>query len=149
MKAEAIIIQRPDHQKPAQRVFFGLVTLAAWAFWFFLWLPLITLFAWAFGVHTTYVEIFRKSTGNGETDLMTLVTLAACCAIVFIAWSVYNRFRFGSKVRRRNARIITPAESAYAMGTTEEAVLSLRDARISTIGFEDSGKLYVAGTRER
>ncbi|TCV93331.1 poly-beta-1,6-N-acetyl-D-glucosamine biosynthesis protein PgaD [Luteibacter rhizovicinus] len=149
MKAEAIIIQRPDHQSPAQRVFFGLATLVAWAFWVFLWLPLITLVAWGFGFRTTYVEMFVQSRGKGGTDLVELLLLAAVCALIVIAWSLYNRFRYGGRVRRRAFRSIQPDETAHAMGTTESAVLAMRDARISTIEFADDGALHVGEIRDR
>jgi len=37
------IIERSDLQSPRQRTLYGALTLAFWAFWFYLWLPVLAL----------------------------------------------------------------------------------------------------------
>ena len=48
------LIERPDLQSPQQRTLYGALTLAFWALWFYLWLPVLALLAWALGFQQAY-----------------------------------------------------------------------------------------------
>ncbi|WP_266157315.1 poly-beta-1,6-N-acetyl-D-glucosamine biosynthesis protein PgaD [Dyella silvatica] len=141
MKAEAIVIQRPERQRPAQRLVFSLLTLLAWVAWSALWLPLITLVAWALGLRNGYVELMLFKHGNGGHDLWMVAMIAAVCTVIVWIWSEYNQLRFGKgQPSRRQGRPIPDARAmAHALKVQQPTALRLRAERRVVLDFLDDG----------
>jgi biofilm PGA synthesis protein PgaD len=139
MKASAIIIQRPERQGNLRRAFFTTITLIAWTFWMYLWLPLVTLVAWTLGLHTTYIELFVLEHGHGGSDLRIVLVAAVVAAAVFMAWSSYNRFRFTGRVRRQSHKVVTAEDSARALGVSSTTATQMRSQQRLVLSFTDSG----------
>jgi biofilm PGA synthesis protein PgaD len=144
MKASAIIIQKPERQGTMRRAFFTAITLIAWTFWMYLWLPLVTFIAWTLGLHTSYVELFVLEHGHGGTDLRIVLFAAVIAAMVFMAWSSYNRVRFTGKIRRRSHPLVTLEESAKALGAALPTVEHMRSQQRVTLSFTEDGHPILA-----
>ncbi|MGO4703749.1 poly-beta-1,6-N-acetyl-D-glucosamine biosynthesis protein PgaD [Dyella sp. 2RAB6] len=137
MKAEAIVIHRPERQHPAHRFLFTTATLMAWMAWVSLWLPLATLIAWALGVRLGYVEMMVREHGHGGQDLAKLLLLAGLCAVVMLAWSSYNYLRFAHLDRRRRSRAVERRAIAVALGVQQDTAAWMQRAPRMVLEFPD------------
>lgn len=137
MKAEAVLINLPQRQHPVRRVLFTTATLMAWVIWTSLWLPLITLVAWLFGVDMGYTQLILKEHSHGAHDLLFMLGLAAVCALVFVAWSFYNRLRYGRLRRRRVTRSVDRASMAGMLGVQPATSRYMRHARRVVLEFPE------------
>lgn len=147
MKAEAIVIQRPERQSAVQKAMFAAVTVVAWLFWAFLWLPLITLGAWAFGLRSAWVQFYvshRLGTGG---DIDVVFVSAVVCAVVFMSWSGYNRARFSGKQKRLGNQPFSVAETAAEIGASTEDAIRIQAHRRAVVSVSDAGFMTVNETR--
>ena len=81
---KTLIIDRPGLQTARQRLLFGSMTIAFWALWIYLWLPILALIGWALGFKIAYYEMVVK---NGYVGLLHLLgfyaTIVLCLGAVF------------------------------------------------------------------
>ena len=147
MKAEAILIQRPERQSAVQKAMFSVVTIIAWLFWAFLWLPLITLGAWAFGVRTAWLQLYVLEPSHKEGDLNVVLIAAFACAIVFSAWAGYNRARFAGKQKRLGNQPVGVEATARAIGASTEDAVSIQAHRRAVVSVSDAGYMTVDEVR--
>lgn len=141
MKAEAILIDRPERQHPARRALFTTATLMAWMAWVSLWLPLATFVAWALGFRVGYVEVIVREHGHGGQDLATLLALAVACALVMATWASYNYLRFAGVDRRRHARSVERRAIAAALGVHQSTAAWMQGAPRMVLEFPDGGQV--------
>lgn len=141
MKAEAILIHRPERQHPARRALFTTATLVAWMAWMALWLPLATLVAWALGLRVGYVEVIVREHGHGGHDLATLLALALACALVMAVWASYNYLRFAGLDRRRQARSVERRAIAAALGVHQATATWMQNAPRMVLEFPEGGQV--------
>lgn len=141
MKAEAIVIHRPERQHPAHRFLFVTATLMAWMAWISLWAPLATLLAWVLGVRLGYVEMMVREHGHGGQDFGTLLLLATLCAVVMLAWSSYNYLRFAHLDRRRRSRAVDRRAIAMALGVRQDTATWMQRAPRMVLEFPDGGEV--------
>lgn len=139
MKAEAIVIQRPERQTGAQKALFGAVTVVLWVFWACLWLPLITLGAWAYGIRDALAQlhIFDPITDGGDINIVLIVAFSS--AAIFTAWSMYNYARFVGKQKRRGNSPVGVAETAATIGASTEDATRLQATRRAVVSVSDEG----------
>jgi biofilm PGA synthesis protein PgaD len=147
MKAEAIMIQRPERQSSVQKAMFGIVTIVAWLFWAFLWLPLITLGAWAFGVRSAWLQLYVLEPSHKEGDLSIVLIAAIICAMVFSAWAGYNRARFGGKQKRRGNSPVGVEATARVIGASTEDAVNIQAHRRAVVSVSDAGFMTVDEVR--
>lgn len=147
MKAEAILIQRPDRQSAAQKAVFAAVTVFAWLFWAFLWLPLVTLGAWAFGLRNAWLQLHVLGPIGDGGDIDVIVVVALFCALLFISWSGYNRVRFAGKQKRRGNNPVGIAQTAFAIGATTEDATRLHAHRRAVVSVSEGGYMTVDDVR--
>lgn len=145
MKAEAILIHRPERQHPARRFFFTTATLMAWMAWASLWLPLVTLVAWALGFHVGYVEMAVREHGHGGQDLAMLLALAAGCGLLMMVWSSYNYLRFAHRDRRQRSRAVERRAIAATLGVQQETAAWMQRAPRMVLEFPDGGEVVHRG----
>jgi biofilm PGA synthesis protein PgaD len=145
MKAESILIRRPDRQRPAQRALFALLTLLAWGVWLSLWLPLITLAAWMAGLRLGYLELVRRQHGvGGWREVALLLAIALACGAIAAAWAGYNFLRFRRARRRRQGRRATREEMALALGVDAATAQRMASARRIVLAFGEGGRVFEA-----
>jgi len=118
------LIERSDLQTPQQRSLYGLLTLAFWAFWFYLWLPVLALLAWSLGVQQAfkYMVVF-----GGYHDVLRLIGMYSLVILLLggglVLWAVYNIVRFRGIERRTDPLPVTPAEIGREFGQDPSAVV--------------------------
>jgi len=118
------LIERSDLQTPQQRSLYGLLTLAFWAFWFYLWLPVLALLAWSLGVQQAfkYMVVF-----GGYHDVLRLIGMYSLVILLLggglVLWAVYNIVRFRGIERRTDPLPVTPAEIGREFGQDPTAVI--------------------------
>ncbi|WP_426284882.1 poly-beta-1,6-N-acetyl-D-glucosamine biosynthesis protein PgaD [Luteibacter sp. E-22] len=147
MKAEAILIQRPERQSTAQKAVFTTVTIFAWLFWVFLWLPLLTLGAWAFGVRSAWLQLHVLGPIGDGGDINVILIVAIACAVVFTSWSGYNHARFAGKQKRRGNKPVGVAETASAIGASVDDAMKMQGHRRSVVSVSDGGYMKVDEVR--
>jgi biofilm PGA synthesis protein PgaD len=147
MKAEAILIQRPERQSSIQKAMFSVVTVIAWLFWAFLWLPLITLGAWAFGVRNAWLQLYVLQPSHKEGDLNVVLIAAIICALIFTTWSGYNRARFSGRQKRRGNDPVGIAATARVIGASTEDAVSIQAHRRAVVSVSDAGYMTVDEVR--
>ena len=147
MKAEAIMIQRPERQSSVQKAMFGVVTIVAWLFWAFLWLPLITLGAWAFGVRSAWLQLYVLEPSHKEGDLSVVLIAAIICAMVFSAWAGYNRARFAGKQKRRGNSPVGVEATAREIGASTEDAVIIQAHRRAVVSVNEAGFMTVDEVR--
>ncbi|MFC5742479.1 poly-beta-1,6-N-acetyl-D-glucosamine biosynthesis protein PgaD [Dyella tabacisoli] len=139
MRAEAIVIQRPHRQRPVQRWLFTVITLLAWLAWSSLWLPLLTLIAWSLGAHSSYVEMVVRKHGQGAHDMLTMVLISLISAALALAWSNYNRLRYGRMKRRTGRHVVDRATMARALHVQQATAVQMGLASCIVLDFLDDG----------
>jgi biofilm PGA synthesis protein PgaD len=147
MKADAIMIQHPERQSSVQKAMFSVITIIAWLFWAFLWLPLITLGAWAFGLRNAWLQLHVLEPVRKGGDINVVLVAAIVCAVVFTAWSGYNRARFSGKQKRRGNRPVGVEATARAIGATTEDAVSIQAHRRAVVSVSDAGYMTVDEVR--
>ena len=147
MKAETIIIQRPERQSSAQKAAFATITVFAWLFWAFLWLPLLTLGAWAFGLRNAWLQLHvLNPIGDGD-DINIILLVAVMCAAIFSSWSGYNHARFAGKQKRRGNKPVDVAETAEAIGATTVDAMKMQGHRRAVVSVAEDGFMTVDDAR--
>jgi biofilm PGA synthesis protein PgaD len=147
MKAEAILIQRPERQSSVQKAVFSVVTVIAWLFWAFLWLPLITLGAWAFGLRNAWLQLNVLEPASKGRDINVVVIVAIACALVFTSWSGYNHARFAGKQKRRGNNPVGAEATARVIGATTEDAVSIQAHRRAVVSVSEDGYMTVDEVR--
>ena len=118
------LIERSDLQTPQQRSLYGVLTLAFWAFWFYLWLPVLALLAWSLGIQQAfkYMVVF-----GGYHDVLRLIGMYSLVILLLggglVLWAVYNIVRFRGIERRTDPLPVTPAEIGREFGQDPTAVI--------------------------
>jgi biofilm PGA synthesis protein PgaD len=130
------LIERSDLQSPQQRTLYAVLTLAFWAFWFYLWLPVLALLAWSLGLQQAYEYMVVL---GGYHDLFTLVILVLCGGLV--AWAVYNIIRFRGVERRVDALPVTPAEIGRDFGQDPASVTRWQSEQRLYVTHDQTGRI--------
>ena len=110
-----LIIDMPNLQTIRQRYASTIITLIFWAFWFYLWLPLISLIAWVLGIDLLYDRMVVKGgfdafVASLPAYALVIVTMGA----LLVIWGVYNLQRFRGHERRiRVHPVDTPSIARY------------------------------------
>jgi biofilm PGA synthesis protein PgaD len=143
MKADPLIINRPERQKPLQRLTSAFITMIAWALWVSLWLPLLTLIAWLLGLQDVYIKLGLNHPFQAAQNLDTVLSVGCVCAFSLGAWAFYNRMRFGGKQRRHANRVIDVQEMAPALEASVDTARYLRMRRRSVVQFDEHGGMYL------
>ena len=105
------LIERSDLQSPRQRTLYGALTLAFWAFWFYLWLPLLALLAWTLGVQQAFKYMVVL---GGYHEVIRLLGIYSLIILLLgsglVSWASYNIIRFRGVEKRTHNLPVTPAD---------------------------------------
>jgi biofilm PGA synthesis protein PgaD len=136
------IIERSDLQSPRQRTLYGALTLAFWAFWIYLWVPVIALLAWSLGVQQAYQYMVVLG-GYQEVirlfGLYSLVILLLGGALVL--WALYNIVRFRGVERRTAALPVTAAEIGRDFGQDPKSVTRWQQEQRLYVTHDETGRI--------
>jgi biofilm PGA synthesis protein PgaD len=136
------IIERSDLQSPRQRTLYGALTLAFWAFWFYLWLPVLALLAWTLGVQQAFKYMVVL---GGYHDVIRLLGLYSLIILLLggglVLWASYNIIRFHG-VERRTANLpITPTEIGRDFGQSPESVARWQSEQRLYVTHDQEGRI--------
>lgn len=117
------LIRRPELQSPRQRTLFGVLTLAFWLFWIYLWVPVLALLAWLLGLQQAYQYMIVL---GGYHEVIRVLWLYGAVILLLggglLIWAIYNILRFSGVEKRNTALPITALEAGRHFGQDPEAV---------------------------
>ena len=136
------IILRDHLQSPQQRTINGVLTVAFWAFWFYLWLPLLALLAWTLGMQQAYKYMIVL---GGYHDVIKLLAIYRLVIVLLggalLAWAGYNIRRFSGVEHRTGSPAVTPKEIARDFGMDQLAVERWQAARYLHVTHDERGRI--------
>lgn len=145
-ESSSVIISNPNSQTRFQRTLFGALTVALWALWIYLWLPVLTGVFWIIGIRAAYREIFGGPRGISLASL-GWVLLIATAAVTY--WSAYNMIRYGQSTRRSRTREVSKKAVAESFGIVDtNTVALLVEQRSLEFRFAESGQISLIKARE-
>ena len=136
------LIERSDLQSPRQRTLYGALTLAFWAFWVYLWVPVLALLAWALGVEQAYkyMVVF-----GGYRAVLSLLGLYSLVILLLggglVLWAVYNILRFRNVEKRAAALPVTPVEIGRHFGQDPASVARWQDEQRLYVTHDATGRI--------
>jgi biofilm PGA synthesis protein PgaD len=134
------LIERQDLQSPRQRTLYGGLTLAFWAFWLYLWMPVLALLAWLLGMQQAFKYMVVLGGYHDVVRLLgiyTLIILALGGGLV--VWAAYNIVRFRGVERRTAALPVTPAAIGREFGQEPAAVAGWQSGRRLYVTHDQAG----------
>jgi len=141
-------IHAPELMTGTERARDKIITAVMWAFYVYLWVPLISLFAWLLGFEFAY-DVMIRTGGARELGSILLVYTVIIVAIFFTVaiWSLGNLVRYGKMHRRKAKTPVATAEMAEYFGVDEAGVNQLRERRSISIEFDAEGRPLIGTTR--
>jgi biofilm PGA synthesis protein PgaD len=136
------IIERSDLQSPRQRTLYGALTLAFWAFWIYLWVPVLALLAWSLGVQQAYQYMVVL---GGYQEVIRLLGIYALVILLLggalVLWAIYNIVRFRGVERRTAALPVTPAEIGRDFGQDPKSVTRWQQEQRLYVTHDETGRI--------
>jgi biofilm PGA synthesis protein PgaD len=136
------LIERSDLQTAQQRTLYSLLTLAFWAFWFYLWLPVLALLAWSLGVQQAFKYMIVL---GGYHDVLRLLGMYALIVLLLggglVMWAVYNIVRFRGVERRTDPLPVTPAEIGRNFGQDPKSVVRWQSEQCLCVTHDNQGRI--------
>ena len=136
------IIERSDLQSPRQRTLSGALTLAFWAFWFYLWLPVLALLAWTLGVQQAFKYMVVL---GGYHEVIRLLGLYSLIILLLggglVLWAIYNIIRFHGVERRTANQPVTPTEIGRDFGKDPKSVARWQSERRLYVTHDQEGRI--------
>ncbi|GAB6196403.1 poly-beta-1,6-N-acetyl-D-glucosamine biosynthesis protein PgaD [Lysobacter xanthus] len=125
----------------ASRTVHGVLTLAAWMLYAYLWLPAITLLAWIMGVRNSYIELYVRNNRFDNHIFLVILVLAVVATLLLVGWAEYNRHKFGGPDRRATADDVADADVADSLFAPRELVQRLAHAKSITLTMGEDARL--------
>jgi len=138
------LIERSDLQSPRQRTLYGALTLAFWAFWFYLWLPVLALLAWTLGLQQAFKYMVVLGGYHEVIRLLGIYSLIiSLLGGGLVLWAIYNiiRSRFRGGERRIANLPVTPTEIGRDFGEDPESVARWQSEQRLYVTHDQAGRI--------
>ncbi len=138
---ENIHIHAPELLTLPQRARDTLLTAVMWAFYLYLWVPLISLFAWVLGFELAYDVMIRSGGARDNASLLfgyAKVVGVICCTIT--AWSILNRLRFHRVTRRKFFQRVDDKAILNHFKLTLDQLRELRAGKVVSVKMDENGE---------
>ena len=125
-----------------RRVADAVLTAIMWAFYSYLWAPLISLVAWLLGFEFAYNVLVRA--GGLELLQDVIFFYGVSVALIFVVvsgWSIINRSRFAHRNRRKAIGTVTDEEISDFFGIDAEQMATMRESQIIHVGLGETGDI--------
>jgi biofilm PGA synthesis protein PgaD len=136
------LIERPDLQSTRQRTLYGALTLAFWAFWFYLWLPVFALLAWMLGLQQAFKYMVVL---GGYHEVIRLLGIYSLIIVLLggglVLWANYNITRFSGVERRIVNLLVTPADIGRDFGQDPKSVARWQSEKRLYVTHDDEGHI--------
>jgi poly-beta-1,6-N-acetyl-D-glucosamine biosynthesis protein PgaD len=133
-------IHRPELQTRMQRSIYAVLSTIGWLVWLYLFAPLVSALAWLFG-YERFNQYVLNNTSNAMHTLVVYVVIIGAAGLAFVLWATYNLFRFRGVQRRAAAQPATLAEVARINGISEQAVTTIRRAKVQRVHHDEHGQI--------
>jgi biofilm PGA synthesis protein PgaD len=133
------IYELPERQPRAHRYLGHGITMAAWAFLVYLFVPLLTLLAWAFGIYVFAEEMLEPEVYDYLATLGSYLAVIAGAMLIIVLWSQYNRLRYGWRWRRRWPEPVSRQALAERFGVDEALLARVNASQRMVIHHEPAG----------
>lgn len=133
MKHQGFVIANATAQPRLYRTAWGVVTLAFWAAYLYLWLPAATLLMWVAGVRLTAIELYLHEHRIDVFVLSVLPLLAMVAAALLIGWAELNRVWFVGKERRLDVPDVQLDAVAVALHAPLAIARALQETKIARL----------------
>lgn len=148
MKADVIVIERPEKQSWLRRAAYAVLTIIAWVAWGFLWLPALHALAEWLGLGGRFERWLPDTVLSSTRELEHIIWLAPLSLVVFAIWAVYDgRIRRAARQRRRLARPVPLPAAAETLGTSTREALRMQTARRVVLHVDDEGHVGLASAQ--
>ncbi len=138
------IIARPELQSRQQRGLYGALTLVFWAFWIYLWLPVLALLAWALGLQQAYKYMIVL---DGYREVLRLAGIYSLIILLLggalVLWAIYNIIRFRGVENRKAALPVTPVEIGRHFGQSPALVADWQTQQRISVTHDDNGSIAI------
>lgn len=129
-------------QSRRQKLAYGAVTVAFWAFWVYLWVPLLALLAWSLGVQQAYKYMIEF---GGHIDLVRLVAFYLLVIVLLggtlLLWAGYNIVRFGGAERRTPVAPVTTDQVARMYNLDAAEIERWQGLRRIVVNHDEQGAI--------
>ena len=136
------LIERSDLQSPRQRTLYGALTLAFWAFWLYLWLPVLALLAWALGLQQAFKYMIVL---GGYHEVIRVLCMYSLIILMLggglVLWAIYNIIRFHGVERRTINLPVTPKEIGRDFGQDPESVARWQSEQGLYVTHDQEGRI--------
>ncbi|UPG91984.1 poly-beta-1,6-N-acetyl-D-glucosamine biosynthesis protein PgaD [Luteibacter aegosomaticola] len=144
MKADTIMIDRPEKQSLPRRIAYALLTIVAWLLWGFLWLPALHAAANRLGLPPSWERWIPNEVLGSARELTDIMWLAPLSLLVFAAWSLYDsRQRRKTRQRRSKASPVPIPAAAELLGTTVHEAILVQESRRAVIDVNEDDHISV------
>lgn len=141
------VIYRPDLLPARHRVMFSGITLAAWAIWVYLFLPLISALAWWLGVDTFASYMLNPDDRGYFVTLTIYLVVIAGAGLVILAWSRYNQLRFQGQDRRAAMPSVSPDMIQARFRVDRETLSQIYASKVMVLDLDPDGRIREVTTR--
>lgn len=141
----SMIIDQPALVSLPRRLSWGCVTIAFWAAWCYLWLPLLTLAAWSIGMHEAYDQFRLKHEINELKRLACLYAMViAALGGTLLLWALSEFVRFRNSSRRLVAPPAQAEDLAQHVGLPAGDLAAWQSQRCIVAYHDNHGQLLSA-----
>jgi biofilm PGA synthesis protein PgaD len=141
-------IDAPELLTRRQRTVGALLTGLMWAFYAYLWLPLISLFAWGLGIEFAYDVMMRAGGADALREALFWYAIVLADVILTVAiWSLVNKWRFAGHNRRTTHTQIGDRAMAEYFGVAEDDLARLRAACRAEVDIDAQGRPVISTPR--
>ena len=136
----AWVIERPELQTITQQLLYAVLTSLLWAFWFYLWLPLLSPWEEALGL-TTLIDthMYTREQYRLLLDLFVVCGIASIViALVMFAWA-YHNYIPTTRNKRRRPMPITKVQIADHFKVDAYTIREWHKARRVSVSHNEEG----------
>lgn len=144
-----IIIEQPALQTWPQRLGFFILTVLLWAFWIYLWLPLLSPWEERLGI-TDIIDTHVFTREEYSFILIMIVVVAVASIIISIVlglWAYYNIKRFRHNRRRRPNTLDSDRVADFFLVDSRE-IETWHQAKRMNIAYSKEGKVDIVEVLE-
>ena len=142
---DSLLARHWSHRRPVPTGVLAVLTVAFWAAWLYLVLPLVSLLLWAFGVRF-FIEQMRLGAYEGLRSSLLLYSSVFIVLVALLAlWISWNVKRYGGSSDRRTVKReeVPDAEVRQAFRLDESLHVLLRDQRLVRVDMNGGGIVVI------
>jgi biofilm PGA synthesis protein PgaD len=142
LNLQSPIIERPDLQTRHQRTLYGALTMAFWALWIYLWVPLLALLAWLLGIQQAYQYMVTQEGYHELAHVLSIYALViAALGGTLVIWATYNILRFRGIDKRAARPRVSEADIGFDLDHDESSVGRWQRERLLMVRYDDAGRI--------